>query len=157
MLGLFVWEPTGCASGPHKRSNGTFAASFRSFLCGKKRTGFSFAKGRKYVLFSTGRKDTKRAAETPSRTPSCNWEAHTHGSKGVAVLARLAQATRINWKTIYTHLKRINTFHRITMQCCRIAGQRREGNKFDWHPRARRQGARRVSALQHDIQIRGGG
>ena len=50
------------------------------------------------------------------------WEAYTHGSKGVAVLAELAQATSINWKAIYTLLKCSAKINRITMQCFALQG-----------------------------------
>ena len=69
-----------------------------------------------------GRKGTKRAVEALPQTPVVQMGSTYTRLKGVAVLAGLAQATRINWKAIYTPLKHSNAFHRITMQCCDIAG-----------------------------------
>ena len=74
-------EPTECAIGLHKRSNGTFAASFRSFLSAKKRTRFSFAKGERYVLFSLRRKAPKDSPRRCLGLSSCYWEVYTYGSQ----------------------------------------------------------------------------
>ena len=58
----------------------------------------------------------------PPQTPFFCWEAHTHGSKGVAVLAELTQDTSINWEAIYTLLKCSAKINRITMQCFALQG-----------------------------------
>ena len=86
-------EPTECAIGLHKRSNGTFAASFRSFLSAKKRTRFSFAKGERYVLFSLRRKAPKDSPRRCLGLSSCYWETHTHGSQQLFALASLGKPT----------------------------------------------------------------
>ena len=74
------------------------------------------------MLFSLRRKAPK---DSPRRCLGLSffyWKMHTHGSKGVAVLARLAQATSINWEAIYTLLKHSAKINRITMQCCALQG-----------------------------------
>ena len=95
------------------------------------------------MLFSLRRKAPKDSPRRCLGLSSICWEAHTHGSKGVAVLAGLAQATSINWEAIYTLLKRSAKINRITMQCYRIAGQRRAGNQCPLeNPRPQAQGCR---------------
>ena len=86
-------EPTECAIGLHKRSNGTFAASFRSFLSAKKRTRFSFAKGERYVLFSLRRKAPKDSPRRCLGLSFIYWKVYTHGSQQLFALASLGKPT----------------------------------------------------------------
>ena len=76
-------------------SNCTIACGFFSFFsCPyKKRTRFSFPK-EKNMSFSHRRENDEKSRRDFRLGLSCFcWEAYTHGSKGVAVLAKLAQAT----------------------------------------------------------------
>ena len=63
----------------------------RARLC----RAFSFSpfQRRRNVVFSPTRKRRKESPRRCLGLPSICWEAYTHGSKGVAVLAGLAQAT----------------------------------------------------------------
>ena len=65
MLGFFVWEPTRCVFGSHKRSNGTFAASFRSFLVRTRKEHIPPFQRKKICAFLSEEKSTKRLTETP--------------------------------------------------------------------------------------------
>ena len=91
--------------------------------------------------FLTEEKRTKRLVEALPQTPIVQLGGVYTRLRGVAVLAELAQATRINWKAIYTPLKHSNAFYRITMQCYRIAGQGRAEIECDWNSCARRRKA----------------
>ena len=70
------------------------------------------------MLFSLRRKAPKDSLRLSPQTPSICWQAHTHGSKGVAVLAQLAQATT-----------------------------RRAGRYYEWKARARRRKAAGAHSL----------
>ena len=97
-----------------------YACGFFSFFsCPyKKRTRFSPFQRRRNVLFSLRRKAPKDSLRLSPQTPSICWQAHTHGSKGVAVLAQLAQATT-----------------------------RRAGRNYEWKARARRRKAAGAHSL----------
>ena len=74
-------EPTRCVFGSHKRSSGTLAVSFRSFLVRTRKEHVSPLQRRKYVLFSLRRKAPK---DSPRRCLGLScfcWGAYTHGSK----------------------------------------------------------------------------
>ena len=86
-------EPMKYIFGSHKRSSGTLAVSFRSFLVRTRKGHVSPFQRRRNVVFSPTRKRRKESPRRCLGLPSICWEAYTHGSKGVAVLAGLAQAT----------------------------------------------------------------
>ena len=83
----------------------------------------------KICAFLTEEKSTKRLTETLSRTLILLLGSTYPRLEGVAVLAKLAQATT----------RRAESFVPLR------------------NPRLRAQGARRVSAFRYDIQNRGGG
>ena len=92
--GCRLLEPPSNRCQPHKRSNGTFAVSFRSFLVRTRKEHVSPLIKEKDMSFSHRREnDEKSRRDSRLGLSSCYWEAYTHGSKGVAVLAELAQAT----------------------------------------------------------------
>ena len=70
LLGLSAWEPTGCTSGPHKRSNGTFRLLFVLFLFIQEKDRVSpLPKEERNVLFSMRRKGQKDSLRLPPQTP----------------------------------------------------------------------------------------
>ena len=127
----------------------------RARLC--RAFSFSALQRRRYVLFSVKRKVPKDLPRRCLGLSFCYWEVHIHGSKGVAVLARLAQATNINWEAIYTLLKHSAKINRITMQCFALQGNAVREVCATGKSAPQAQGARRVSALRYDVTERGGG
>ena len=85
---------------PLARTNGQAGGLrflFVLFLFVQEKDTFSFGKGRKYVLFSMGRKGTKRATETPSRTlihllGSINTRLPTDGTAHLRALSVIRRA-----------------------------------------------------------------
>ena len=125
-------EPTRCVFGSHKRSSGTLAVSFRSFLVRTRKEHVSPLQRRKYVLFSLRRKAPKDSPRLPSRTLNLLLEsAYTR-------LERCCSARRA---------RTARTGHHSP---CR--GSVRLGS-----PRPQAQGARRVSASRRDVNENGGG
>ena len=96
------------------------------------------------MLFSVRRKAPKDSLRLSPQTPIHLLEAYTHGSKGVAVLAELAQATSINREAIYTLLKRSAKINCITMQCSALQGNAVRRDLCRWEACARRRKARAV-------------
>ncbi len=86
-------EPTRCVFGSHKRSSGTLAVSFRSFLVRTRKEHVSPLQRRKYVLFSLRRKAPKDSPRRCLGLSLCYWEAHTHGSQQLFALALLGKPT----------------------------------------------------------------
>ena len=74
------------------------------------------------MLFSLRRKAPKDSPRLPSRTLNLLPGSIYTRLEGVAVLAGLAQATGINWKAIYTLLKRSAKINHITIQCSALQG-----------------------------------
>ena len=91
-----------------------------------------------------GEKIPKELLRLRLKLPCFCWKARTHGSKGVAVLAELAQATSINREAIYTLLKRSAKINCITMQCSALQGNAVRRDLCRWEACARRRKARAV-------------
>ena len=105
-----------------------------------------------------GEKIPKELLRLPPQTPILLLGSTYTRLEGVAVLAKLAQATGINWKAIYTLLKRSAKINRTTMQCSALQGNlARAGSTCHWEARPQTQGARRVSAFRCDVHKHGGG
>ena len=97
------------------------------------------------MLFSLRRKAPKDSLRLPPQTPILLLGSTYPRLEGVAVLAKLAQATCINWEAIYTLLKCSPKINRITMQCFALQGNlARAKSPCNWEARARRCKARAV-------------
>ena len=122
-------EPTGCVLGSHQRSSGTLAASFRSFLVRTRKGHVSPFQRRIKMSFSHRRENDEK-----SRRDGVS-DSHPSAGKHIPTARKVLQCSRGS--------------HRPPLPVREVCAA--------GSPRPQAQGARRVSALRHDVTERGGG